>query len=73
VHYRHSRHSWIHSHCFARFGVAIVQCNYFRPRSIAATFAVDAIVAAAVADADFESVVVDVNWAVASKAFVDLD
>jgi hypothetical protein len=70
AHYHRYRHSWIHFRCFARFGVAIVRCNYYRLRSAAATFAVDVVMAVA---ADDSESAVDEMWAVASKAFVDSD
>lgn len=72
MHCHRCRHySSIRSHYFAQFGVAIVRCNYFRRRLAAVTFAVDATVAAA--DADSEAEAADVNWAAASRAFVDSD
>lgn len=71
VHCHHYRHSWIRSQCCELFGVAIVRCNYFRPRSTAATFVVDGTVAAA--DADSGPAAADVNWGAASEAFVDSD
>jgi hypothetical protein len=55
VHYHRYRHSSIHFHYSAQFGAAIVRCNYFRQRSVVATFAVDVAVVA-VGAADFESV-----------------
>lgn len=71
VHCHHYRHSWIRSRCCVLFGVAIVRCNYFRPRSTAATFVVDGTVAAV--DAGSGPAVADVNWVAASVAFVDSD
>lgn len=71
MHRPRCRHSWIRSRCCVLFGVAIVRCNYFRPRSTAATFVVDGTVAAV--DAGSGPVVADANWAAASAAFVDSD
>lgn len=71
VRFRRYRRSSIRSRCSALSGAAIVQCNYFRLRSTAATFVADAI--AAVDVDDFESVAVDARSAAASRAFVDSD
>lgn len=73
VHCHHYRHSWIRSRCCELFGVAIVRCNYFRPRSAAATFVADGTVAAAAAGAGSGPAAADVNWGAASGAFVDSD
>lgn len=69
---RHHRyHRWsIRSRYSARSEVAIVRCNYFRQSSVAATFAVDATVAAGV---DFELAEADGSSAAALGAFVDSD
>jgi uncharacterized membrane protein len=71
----------IHSHYFAPFEVAIVQCSCFQWRLFVATFAAVAVIVVAVMLVvvvdDFDSVnsvvAADAAEAVASKTFVDLD